>query len=247
MTLLPARRGRRTPARPLAATLAGALVGAVLLAGCSGGDEEAAADEPTPEEVLAAAADTLAATSGVDLTLSTDDLPEGVSGITEADGIATDAPAFEGTITVIFAGQSVDVPVVAVDGLVYAQLPFTTGYQDIDPGDYGAPDPAALVSEESGFGSLLTVTEGVEEGESVRGGSDNTEVLTTYTGTVPGAAMKKVIPSSSGDSFEAEYLVTDDGELRQAVLTGVFYPDSAEMTYTVDLAAYGTTRDIVAP
>lgn len=247
MTLLPARRRRRTPPRPLAATLVGALVGAVLLAGCSGGDEEAAADEPTPEEVLAVAADTLAATSGVDLTLSTDDLPEGVSGITEADGVATDAPAFEGTITVIFAGQSVDVPVVAVDGVVFAQLPFTTGYQDIDPGDYGAPDPAALVSEETGFGSLLAVTEGVEEGESVRGGSDNTEVLTTYTGTVPGAAMKKVIPSSSGDSFEAEYLVTDDGELRQAVLTGVFYPDSAEMTYTVDLAAYGTTRDIVAP
>ena len=247
MTLLPARRRRRTPPRPLAATLVGALVGAVLLAGCAGGDEEAAADEPTPEEVLAAAADTLAATSGVDLTLSTDDLPEGVSGITEADGVATDAPAFEGTITVIFAGQSVDVPVVAVDGVVFAQLPFTTGYQDIDPGDYGAPDPAALVSEETGFGSLLAVTEDVQEGESVRGGSDNTEVLTTYTGTVPGTAMKKVIPSSSGDSFDAEYLVSEDGELRQAVLTGVFYPDSAEMTYTVDLAGYGTTQDIVAP
>ena len=84
-------------------------------------------------------------------------------------------------------------------------------------------------------------------GESVRGGSDNTEVLTTYTGTVPGAAMKKVIPSASGDRFDAEYAVTDDGELRQAVLTGVFYPDSTVMTYTVDLAAYGTTRDIVAP
>ena len=31
------------------------------------------------------------------------------------------------------------------------------------------------------------------------------------------------------------------------MLTGVFYPDSAEMTYTVDLADYGTTKDIVAP
>ncbi len=103
------------------------------------------------------------------------------------------------------------------------------------------------MSEESGFGSLLAVTEGVEEGESVRGGADNAEVLTTYTGTVPGAAMKKVIPSSSGNSFDAEYLVSDDGELRQAVLTGVFYPESTEMTYTVDLAAYGTTQDIVAP
>ncbi|KRF34356.1 LppX_LprAFG lipoprotein [Nocardioides sp. Soil805] len=247
MTSPSASSRRRTPLRPLAGALAGALAGVVLLAGCSGGDESQAADEQTPEEVLAAAADTLAGTSGVDLTLSTEDLPQGVSGITRAEGVATSAPAFEGTITVIYAGQSVDVPVVAVDKVVYAQLPFTTGYQDIDPGDYGAPDPAALVSEETGFGSLLAVTEGVEEGETVRGGTDNTEVLTTYTGTVPGAAMKKVIPSSSGDSFEAEYLVSEDGELRQAVLTGVFYKDSAEMTYTVDLADYGTTRDIVAP
>ena len=72
-------------------------------------------------------------------------------------------------------------------------------------------------------------------------------MLTTFTGTVPGDAMKKVIPSSSGDTFDAEYLVSDDGELRQAVLTGVFYPKSAEMTYTVDFADYGTTKDIVAP
>lgn len=247
MTFSSAPGSRRTPMRTLAGAFPGVLVGVVLLAGCSGGDKSQATDQQTPEEVLAAAADTLAATSGVDLTLSTENLPKGVSGITRADGIATDAPAFEGTITVVYAGQSVDVPVVAVDKVVYAQLPFTTGYQDIDPGDYGAPDPAALVSDETGFGSLLSVTEGLEEGDSVRGGADNTEVLTTYTGTVPGAAMKKVIPSSSGDTFDAEYLVSDDGELRQAVLTGVFYPDSAEMTYTVDLADYGTTRDIVAP
>ena len=76
----------------------------------------------------------------------------------------------------------------------------------------------------------------------MRGGADNAEVLTTFTGTVPGDAMKKVIPSSSGDAFDAEYLVTDDGELRQAVLTGVFYKNSEEMTYTVDLADYGTSR-----
>ncbi|WP_457208771.1 LppX_LprAFG lipoprotein [Nocardioides sp. P5_C9_2] len=247
MSLSLAHDRRRTPGRALAGAISGAVVGVVLLAGCSGGDTSGAADQQTPDEVLATAADTLSRTSGVDLTLSTENLPKGVSGITRADGVATDAPAFEGTITVVYAGQSVDVPVVAVDKVVYAQLPFTTGYQDIDPGDYGAPDPAALVSDDTGFGSLLAVTEGVEEGDSVRGGADNTEVLTTYTGTVPGPAMKKVIPSSSGDSFDAEYLVSDDGELRQAVLTGVFYPDSAEMTYTVDLADYGTTRDIVAP
>ncbi|QIK76321.1 LppX_LprAFG lipoprotein [Nocardioides piscis] len=205
-------------------------------------------DDMSPEEVLAAAATTLSETSGVGLTLSTTDLPAGVSGITKADGVATNQPAFEGTISVIYAGQSVEVPVVAINDVVHAVLPFTSGdYQEIDPGEYGAPDPAQLITAESGFPSLLGVTSELEEGESVRGGSDNTEVLTTYTGTVPGAAMKKVIPSAAGKTFAAEYLVSDDGELRQAVMTGVFYPKSAEMTYTVDLADYGLTKEIAAP
>ncbi|UUZ58907.1 hypothetical protein [Nocardioides sp. B-3] len=33
----------------------------------------------------------------------------------------------------------------------------------------------------------------------------------------------------------------------KAVLTGVFYKNSDEMTYTVDFADYGTSKDIVAP
>ena len=234
-------------ARAAGLPLALALAGTLALAACSDDDTEKVTEDQSPEEVLAAAATALGDTSGVNLTLSTTDLPDGVSGITKADGVATNAPAFEGTITVIFAGQSVDVPVIAVDEVVYAQVPFAPGWQDIDPGEFGAPDPARLINAETGFASLLDQTTDVEEGESVRGGADNTEVLTTFTGTVPGAAMKKVIPSSSGDSFDAEYLVSDDGELRQAVLSGVFYPKSTEMTYTVDFADYGTSKDIVAP
>jgi lipoprotein LprG len=237
----------RMIARATALPVALALAGTLVLSACSDDGTEKVSDDRAPEEVLAAAATTLDETSGVNLTLSTTDLPDGVMGITKAAGVATNAPAFEGNITVVISGQSVDVPVVAVDDVVYAQIPFTEGWQDVDPRDYGAPDPAQLVNSDNGFSSLLDVTTDVEEGESVRGGADNTEILTTFTGTVPGAAMKKVIPSSSGDSFEVEYLVSDDDELRQAVLTGVFYRKSAEMTYTVDFADYGTSKDIVAP
>ncbi len=60
----------------------------------------------------------------------------------------------------------------------------------------------------------------------MRGGEDNDEILTTYTGTVPGEAMESVIPSSAGDSFDVEWQITDDGELRKATLTGVFYPQT---------------------
>ena len=130
---------------------------------------------------------------------------------------------------------------------VFAQLPLTTGYQDIDPGEYNAPDPAGLVTGETGFPTLLPATTDVEEGESVRGGANNEEVLTSYTGTVPGAPMKKVIPSAAGETFTASYQITDDGELREATFVGAFYPDADEMTYTVTFEDYGTEKEITAP
>lgn len=218
----------------------------LALGACTGDDDSATADL-SPDEVLALAQEKLAETSGVELHLSTENLPSGVSGITRAQGVATDAPAFEGDISIVMSGTSVDVPVVAVGDEVHAQLPFTPGWNIVDPLEYGAPDPSGLIDEDDGFPGLLAATQEPTAGESVRGGADNREVLTTYTGTVDGAAMKKVIPSSAGDSFDVEWQVTDDGELRKAVLDGVFYADSNDMTYTVTFADYGTTQEITAP
>lgn len=225
-----------------------ALTGALLIAlsGCGGDKDSPGAADQTPEEVLAVAKTTLDETSGLKLTLSTTDLPDGVTGILEASGIATSAPAFEGSITVSLSGQAFEVPVVAVDGLVYAELPLTSGYQEVDPGEYGAPDPAGLVSPETGFSSLLPETTDLAEGESIRGGSNNAEILTEYTGTVAGSVVANIIPGASGD-FDATYTITEDGELREAVLTGVFYADEDSMTYTVGFDDYGTQQDITAP
>lgn len=230
------------PPSRVTSTVAGAVL-LLSLTACS--DSDGGSDTP-PEDVLAAARTTLDETSGVHLTLETDDLPDGVTGVEAAEGIGTHAPAFEGTITVNLLGQSVEVPVIAVGDTVYAQLPFTTGYQDVDPTEYGAPDPAALITPDQGFSAVLGATEDLEEGESVRGGEDNKEVLTEYTGTVSGDAMTNVIPTASGD-FDVAYTITDDDELRSATFTGVFYPDSESMTYTVTFDDYGTEKDITAP
>ena len=217
------------------------------LAACSGDEPEAAEEGRPPEEVLAQASDTLVQTEGVQLTLSADALPEGVSGIARASGLITSAPAFDGLLTVVFAGQTVDVPVISVDDKVFAQLPFTDGAWDtVNPKEYGAPDPTDLIGPD-GFPGLLTLTEAPEAGESVRGGADNSEILTTYSGTVPGDAMDAIIPSSSGDSFDVEWQVNDDGELTKATMVGVFYPQTDPMTYTVEFSDYGTTEDITAP
>jgi lipoprotein LprG len=232
----------RLPAVALAALLG--LLGASVTA-CSGDDEPVSSGKD-PVEVMELAKTTIDETSGLSISLKTDNLPDGVTGIVAAEGVGTHAPAFEGKITVLLLGNSVEVPVTAVDGEVYVVLPLTSDYQPIDPSEYGAPDPAQLMSPDAGFSSLLPATTDLEEGDSVRGGEDNKEVLTEYTGTVPGTAVANVIPSADGD-FDVTYSITSEGELREAVITGVFYPDSDEMTYTLGFDDYGTEQDITAP
>ena len=53
------------------------------------------------------------------------------------------------------------------------------------------------------FDVLDPATEEVVEGETVRGGEDNKEVLTEFTGTVPDDAVKNILPGAEGD-FDAE-------------------------------------------
>lgn len=226
------------------AALAAAVLLAVLTA-CSGGSSSGGSSQ-TPKQVVAAAKKNLDETSGVQLGLSTDNLPAGVTGVEKATGIGTHAPAFDGRITVVLSGQAFEVPVVAVDNKVYVQLPLTTGWQDIDPSEYGAPDPARLMSTDQGFSSLLPATTGLTKGKSVRGGVGNKEVLTEYTGTVGADVVKNVIPTASGD-FDVTYTIDDKDRLRSAELTGVFYKKAPSMTYTVTFDGYGTTKDITAP
>ena len=89
------------------------------------------------------------------LSLTTEQLPKGVDGVLSATGVGTTAPAFEGDIKVVVNGITVDVPVVAVDGDVWATLPFTKNFVQIDPEDYGAPDPADLLNTDGGVSSLV--------------------------------------------------------------------------------------------
>lgn len=230
-------RRRTTALLALTALLAGG-----ALTACSGADS---ATEETPQDRLAAAKAHLDDTPGVRITLATDKLPSGVNGLLSADGVGTHDPAFDGTIKVAASGITADAAVVAVEGEVYAKLPFTTKFVTIDPADYGAPDPADLMNADGGLSSLLTAAEDVEEGKQVR---DGEAVLSTYTATVPGAAVAAVIPSASADAdFDATFTVDDKDQLDRVVLTGPFYPEAGEVTYTVSFQDYGTEKDIQAP
>lgn len=219
------------------------LAGALVLTGCSG-DDEPSGEGSSPEEVMELAKANLDDTPGLRIVLSTEDLPSGVRGVTRADGIGTHQPAFDGTIEVSVNGLPIEVDVIAVDEKVFIRFP---NWQEVDPADYGAPDPARLVATEGGLSDLLANTDDLEKGEEARRGENNDVIVTEYSGTVPADLVAEVIPSASGDDFDVVYSVDDQDRLIEAELTGEFYPDSDEMTYTIELDNYGTEKDITAP
>jgi lipoprotein LprG len=225
------------------------VLGLVLggLSACSD-DDKGGGSDASAKKALAAAKKTLDDTSGVNISLTTKDLPNGVTGITAADGTGVHPSAFEGTFKLSVNGLPADADVIAVEGKTYAKnsllLPDWT---PIDPSDYGAPDPAKLMDPDSGFSGLLAAAEDVQAGDSVRGGENNKEVLTEYTGTISSDAVEALIPAAEGD-FSFSYTISDDDELREAVLKGAFYgKDEGDVTYTLTLDDYGTEKDITAP
>jgi len=233
---------RRRMSSPASAVLVALAALVVLLAGCGGHSSTT----KHPAAALDTARQKLAATSGVTLSLHTSDLPDGVQGLESASGVVTDAPAYQGTLGVVTSVGSFSVPVRAVGGSVYAQIPLTPGWSQVDPSDYGAPDPSGLISTDKGVPALLAATTGIRGGADIRGGTDNKEVLSTITGTVPASAVSSIIPGATGD-FSATYGVASDGELRQVVLQGVFYAGHPANSYTLVLTDYGTTQDVTAP
>ncbi len=228
----------RTRSSALALALATVLLGATA---CAGDPKP----ETSPEDTLAAAKQNLDETSGVRIGLSTPTLPTGVSGLLKADGVATHAPAFKGTIKVAASGVTADAAVVAVGGVVYAKLPFTSKFVKIDPADYGAPDPADLMNPEGGLSSVLTAAEDVKKGDSVR---DGKVVLSSYTGTVPGRTVAAIIPSAKASAdFDATFTVDDQDRLSKAVLEGPFYPKADSVIYSITFDDYGSKPTIAAP
>jgi lipoprotein LprG len=214
----------------------------LVAAGCSGDDPE---DDSSPEEALAAAKTTLDETSGVELQLSTEALPDGVDGLVDATGFGTHAPAFEGTVDLLVNELSLEVPVVAVDGLVFAKLPFTKKYADVDPADYGAPDPAQLMDSSTGISSWLTEVTDVEAGDRSREGS---LVLSSYSGTLPGDVVADSIPTAdTAAEFPVTFRIDEEGALHSVDISGPFYGKGGDVDYTVELTGYGTEKEISRP
>jgi lipoprotein LprG len=237
-----------TPHRPLGRALAllAVLVSASLvLSGC--GKDEPKAKEKSPSQVLETAKKKFDDAGSVHIELSTDSVPDKGNAVLGANGDLTHDPAFEGEVKAYLEALSVTsaVPIIAVDGKVYAKLPFTTKYQPIPPEDYGAPDPADFASPDDGLSALLTKLDGVKEGDKTRSGD---MILTTYSGTLPGAAVKKIIPSADAKAtYETTIGVDEDGYARSVKVTGPFFASDGDVTYDVLFSDYGKSVKISAP
>jgi lipoprotein LprG len=237
--LVGAWRGRRP--LPLVASAVLVLAASFGLISCSGDD---IANGASLEQRLVAAKEQLDASPSVRFVLSTDELPEGLAGLLEADGVGTHAPAFQGDIKVSQSGLSVEAKVVAVDTDVYAKISFSPVYTRIDPADYGAPDPARLMDEKAGISSLLTAATMPADAGERREGAD---VLQSISATIPGSAVAGIFPSAASTPFAATFDLTDTDQLRSAEITGRFYSGEPPVTYTLELTSYGERVEISPP
>jgi lipoprotein LprG len=224
--------------------LAATLVSALLLSGCGGGtDKKAAAD--TPADVMKQAKKLFDDASSVHIALSTDSTPSGGNGVLAATGDINHDPAFEGDVKVVLSGLTATVPITSTGGKVYAKLPLQTSYSTIDPEEYGAPDPSDFADPDNGLSALLTQLDGLKKGKKARSGD---EILTSYSGSLPGAAVKKIIPSASAkETYETVVGVDEKDYARTVKITGVFFSGNDDVTYDVLLSDYDKGVKITAP
>ncbi len=219
-----------------------ALVTSLVLAGCGGGGDSSG---PTPAEVMQTAKKNLDDASSVRIALSTASTPSEGDGVLGATGDLTQEPAFAGEVKVLLGGFTATVPITSVGGKVYAKLPLQTKFSAIDPTQYGAPDPADFADPENGLSGLLTKLKDLKKGEETRSGET---ILTSYSGSLPGDAVKKIIPSANAEqTYRTEVGVDDKGFAQTVKVTGAFFAGTDQVTYDLKFSEYGKGVQITAP
>jgi hypothetical protein len=223
------------------ALLALALFGAGALAGCGSDEpEESAAD------LLERARTTLDETDTAHFVLTSEGAPDTGTALVGGEGDIARPSSFSGTLNVLAVGSMFGLEVVSVDGTVYAQLPFASGFSVADPAQYGFGDPGALLDPDTGISQLLVEAESAELGEERR---VDGEVVREVTAQLPGDLVERILASEDpSQPVAARFsIATDSGELRRAELTGPFFAAEDDATYTLELSDFGADVEITAP
>jgi lipoprotein LprG len=222
-----------------------AVLAAGLLAGCGSDSGDPQQKRDLLKERLTEARKKIDEAETINLTLSAKNLPDGTSGLLSATGTGNHSPAFRGDVKVITGGATVTAEVVAVGSEVMAKPSFAPIFLKVDPASLKAPNPAALFETSVGFSQLLVETTGLKEGEKSR---DGKEVLTTITGAIPGSIVRAILPSANVEaSFPVTYRLTEENELRDASISGPFYPGVADVSYDLSVSTSNEPVSITLP
>jgi hypothetical protein len=227
--------------RTAAPLLALALVAVPTLAGCGGeSDGESAPD------LLAHAKHTLDATDSVHFVLDSEGAPKTGTELVGGDGDIARPSSFEGTLKVLAMGSTLNLSVVSVDGTVYAQLPFASGFSVVDPAQFGFGDPGELIDAETGISQLLAEAESAKLGKERR---VDGEVVREVTAELPGDLVEQLLTSEDPSRpVQARFSIAEEsGQLRRAELTGPFFTAEDDATYTLELSDFGADVEITAP
>jgi hypothetical protein len=229
--------------RTAAPLLALALLAVPVTSACSGGED---GDTQSAADLLAHAKRTLDGTESLHFVLGSEGAPDTGTELVGGEGDIARPASFEGTLQVLALGSTLDLAVVSVDGTVYAQLPFTSGYSIVDPAQFGFGDPGALIAPETGISQLLSEAEDAELGEERR---VDGEVVREVTADLPGDLVEQLLTSEDPSRpVQARFsIAVDSGELLRAELTGPFFSAEDDATYTLELSDFGADVEITAP
>jgi len=222
-----------------------ALLAIGLLAGCGPDKSDPKVQRDLLKERLTEARAKIDDAETINLSLAAKNMPDGTSGLLSATGSGNHNPAFKGNVKVITGGATVTAEVVAVGSEVMAKPSFAPIFLKVDPASLKAPNPAALFETSVGFSQVLVETKGLKEGAKSRDGKD---VLITITGSLPGSIVQAILPSADPKaSFPVTYRLTEDNELRDASISGPFYPGVADVTYDISVTTSSEPVSITLP
>jgi hypothetical protein len=217
------------------------LAAVVVLSGCDGSEPEESASD-----LLTRAKTALDDASSAHFVLTSENAPTTGTALIGGEGDIARPSSFEGTLKVMALGSTADLEVVSVDGTVYAQLPFTSGFSVVDPAQFGFGDPGALLDPDTGISQLLSQAESAELGEEkwIDG-----EVVQEVSAEIPGDLVEQILTSEDpSQPVEGVFsIASDSGELRRAQLTGPFFNADDNATFTLELSDFGADVEITAP
>ena len=202
--------------------------------------------ESDPKLLLTEATRAVDATPALHFRLSSENADGADTSITGGEGDARRPDGFTGSFAISFHGLTINLAVASVGGSFYVRLPTGTGYDKVNPADYGFSDPGRLIDPDHGLVSLLARarTATLDDRDRYEG-----EELYEVHVTVPGQLVKELLTSAdpSKDVDGEVGIDVDNHEVRRVRLVGPFFARGQDATFTVILTDYGENVTVTPP